>query len=241
LAAVARALRCSRLLLEPRPPRSARLLARHTRSLLLEHDADPPFLWLLAPELDLTPRACTCRLDELEVEVGAELGLELDGAQPWEPLWRPRSRGRLALPSPPAPLSAAVQRRLDELGSQPPDRIRLAALLGLGEGSTPEGDDVLVGLRAAWQLRAHLGDAVPLALLDGLLESATVEQTHPISLCGLRDARAGLYPEALARVLDALGGEGELAAALDGLAALGGSSGRAIRWGLWMGTRWPRP
>jgi hypothetical protein len=238
---VARALRCARLLLEPRPPRAGRVLAVHARSLLLERDADPPFLWLLAPGLSLAPRACTCSLDELGARAGVELLLELEGAELWDPLWHPRSRRRLALPTPSAPLSTAVQGRLDELGRQPADPARLAALLGLGEGSTPEGDDVLAGLRAAWQLRTHLGDAVPLALLDELLDGVTAEQTHPLSLVGLRDARAGLYPEALARVLDAIGGEGELGAALDGLAALGGSSGRAIAWGLWLGGRWPRP
>ena len=238
MARVVRALRCSRLLLEPGPPRRARVLARHSRSLLLEREAEGRFAWLLAPGLSLTPRSCTCLLDELALQLGDEVELELDGAELWDPSWRPRADGRLALPAP-RPLSAAVQRRVDELGAGPPDPARIAALLGLGEGSTPEGDDVLLGLRSAWQLRRHLGDDVPLARLNELLDAATAAQTHPLSLAGLRDARAGLYPEALGRSLDALGGLGELRSALEELAALGGSSGRAIWWGLWRGWSWP--
>ena len=251
-----RALRCSRLLLRSGPPRRGRLLARHQRSLLLEWTAEGEsareLCWLLDPGLGLSPRACSCPPLRLEVdcsptlrwqgtrlELGSGLALELDGAELWEPLWQPRGHRRRAMSAPIGSLSSVIQPVADGLGGGPPRRAALVALLGLGLGSTPEGDDLLIGLRAAWQLRRHLGDEVPLGLVDEVLAEAGPADTHPVSLQGLHDARAGFYPEALARCLDALSGEGDLEPSLGALLALGGSSGRALGFGVWRGWTWP--
>ena len=233
------------------------MLARHARSLLLDCDGERrDYVWLLAPGLDLAPRACTCPPAALAIEPGArvrwigshlELGchveLELAGAEPWDPLWRPnlgvKGNVRRELGSPTQTMSPQVQQLVEELAATDIERASLAGLLGLGTGSTPEGDDLLVGLRAAWQLRQHLGDDSTLAIVDQLIDEIREAQTHPLSLRALRDARMGYYPEALARCLDALHGQGQLGPALDALSGTGGSSGPAFCWGLWLG--WTLP
>jgi hypothetical protein len=207
------------------------------------------FTWLLTPRLTLNPRSLIVDLAVLRAREGdraerrgttLRLGEDevlLEGADRWDPEWRvAENRGpRRALPRPPTPLGAPVAGVIACL--RPCKRltaIDLAPLIGLGAGSTPEGDDLLLGLRAAWHVRASGGEAVPLAELDELLRAAH-DRTHPVSACMLSDGAAGRYPEALARLLDALCGHGALQPALDELRGLGASSGRAMEWGVFIG------
>jgi len=225
--------------------------ARSERSLLVELALDgrpPDFVWLLAPPLTLNPRALTVDLASLRARAadpaarrGATLWVgtdevQLDGAALWDPTWRVGNTARRTLPQPPTPLAAPLAAVVEHAGAGSVLRAvaELAPLVGLGGGSTPEGDDLLLGLRAAWQLRQAGGEAVPLAALDELLLSAH-RRTHPVSACMLGDAAADRYPEALAIVLDALCGRGALEPALVDLRALGASSGSAMEWGVHLG------
>lgn len=99
------------------------------------------------------------------------------------------------------------------------------ALLGLGPGLTPEGDDVLVGAALAV---AAAGRAVGLSpgarqrLAAALCPADSDRRTTRLSATLLRLAAVGAGPEAMGRVL---GGDG--AARLE-LSRLGATSGRAL-------------
>jgi hypothetical protein len=98
----------------------------------------------------------------------------------------------------------------------------VAALVGLGPGLTPAGDDYLCGFLAAARgcrpaLAARLGQAV----------LANLSRTGDISASLLRAAAAGHWPGPLADLAAALAGDREVQAlaALDALCRLGHSSG----------------
>lgn len=244
----ARALRCSTLLLAELADGARGVVrARGEHSLLLELGGQ--LAWLLSPAFTLNPRALTVDLGPLRAREGdrvARIGatlhvgadeVRLEGAEPWDPTWQGVTSADVprALPRPPEPLAAPLTAVVE--GSRPLELravAELAPLVGLGGGSTPEGDDLLLGLRAAWHLRVARGEAPPLTALDALLR-ATGERTHPVSACMLEDATADRYPEALAHVLDALCGRRALQPALEELRGLGASSGRAMEWGLYLG------
>ena len=242
----ARALRCSTLLLAELADGARGVVrARAEHSLLLELGGQ--LAWLLSPAFTLNPRALTVELGKLRAREGdrvARLGatlhvgadeVQLEGAERWDPTWRGQAPAGapLALPRPPSPLAAQLTAVVEHTGLDPR---ALASIVGLGPGSTPEGDDVLLGLRAAWQLRQTRGETVALAAIDELLRSAR-ERTHPVSACMLEDATQDRYPEALAHVLDALCGRGPLEIALAELRGLGATSGAAMEWGVHLGLR----
>lgn len=107
-------------------------------------------------------------------------------------------------------------------GIEPPEAS--AALLGLGPGLTPSGDDLLGGLLVA--LRA-LGHPALAARLGAWLLPRAADRTHPISRAHLGAAAAGEGAEALHQSLASLASPGAsgLAAALAALDRIGHSSG----------------
>jgi hypothetical protein len=102
------------------------------------------------------------------------------------------------------------------------DPRRLAVVLGLGEGLTPSGDDILVGVLAgldlaldAWpaalQLRRSLVEAIEETIGEagaGPLANPAPQRTPRLSAQMLRAAIAGLYTEPVLGVLQALRGTG---------------------------------
>jgi hypothetical protein len=241
------ALRASRLLLEGAREATGVVRARSARSILCElvgrepSGDGPSHLWLLAPSLSLNPRSLCCPLEGIGGEAGARVCVTADrlalgedevslvDAEPWEPRWSGPFRKAARLPAPPRPLSPALARALEGYELDAGQQL-VARLLGLGEGSTPEGDDLLLGLRAAFALREADARA-----LDDALRARARAGTTPVSAEMLLDATAGLYAEAVHDVLAALAGRGALAPALSRLRALGGSSGLAMEWGLHLG------
>ena len=107
------------------------------------------------------------------------------------------------------------------------------ALLGLGPGLTPYGDDVLAGrllAAAAWGSRRDLA-----ALSDEVLAAAP-GRTSPVSLACLREAAAGRCVPEAARVVDAVSGFRRGPAAVDdaltALLHVGHTSGHGLAVGL---------
>jgi hypothetical protein len=117
----------------------------------------------------------------------------------------------------------------------------LADLVGLGEGLTPSGDDILVGVLAGLDLlcTARPGASVLRQALCGLLDAERLARTSQLSGQMLHAARAGLYPEPLLELVARIGRStltrGDLPAierAAHRLSSIGHSSGRAMMWGL---------
>lgn len=107
-----------------------------------------------------------------------------------------------------------------------------AALLGMGEGLIPEGDDVLVGSLAALRL---LGPALRapaahrlLAELAGAVLGGAGMATSALAASLLHHAHAGAVAAPLGKLLVALAGGGGVAEALAGLVANGPTSGTAM-------------
>jgi hypothetical protein len=158
----------------------------------------------------------------------------------WRPR-RPRTTGAydVALLSAVAatlpPLSPMVTDRLADLvrGLQARGDVRheTRALLGLGDGLTPEGDDALAGLLVALRACAAHGPTAD-RLADAVRELAP-SRTTTVSAALLRHASEGHAIPRLLDVIDALGapsGEG-LAAAVVRLLAVGHTSGTALAHG----------
>ncbi len=144
-----------------------------------------------------------------------------------------------------------VARRAFAAAEHSPDEASLPdALVGLGPGLTPSGDDVLVGMLAGLDWGR---DALPDArrrrrLLAGRLrmdDFGLERRTSRLSAQLLRAAVAGCYPEPVLRLLRPLasfetggpaggasGRDGEVSAAVDGLLAMGHDSGRAMLLGI---------
>ncbi|MEM7252253.1 MAG: DUF2877 domain-containing protein [Pseudomonadota bacterium] len=98
-------------------------------------------------------------------------------------------------------------------------------LLGLGDGLTPSGDDVLVGALVA--LHAHCQVDAARAL-ERAIERWGPSQTHELSLAHLRAAYRGAASEPLHRVLAALvrpTPPSDVARAFQSLQCIGASSG----------------
>jgi len=107
----------------------------------------------------------------------------------------------------------------------------LANLVGLGSGSTPSGDDVLVGILAGLTALSALSAAKQ--ELDALRQAlAGVSlRTHPASAQMLAAAADGSFPEPLVDLASALGDAGPSAnpaAAATRVLALGASSGHSF-------------
>ena len=114
-------------------------------------------------------------------------------------------------------------------------RQAMCALLGKGEGLTPEGDDVLVGMLAGLRL---LGPAVGVPGAGGMLAAVAPVvlteapfRTTALSAALLRHAVAGEVADPVAAFLHALTGRGSMEEAVAGLHTMGSSSGVATACG----------
>jgi hypothetical protein len=114
----------------------------------------------------------------------------------------------------------------------------LARLLGVGTGSTPSGDDVLVGVLAGLELTTFVSPRARRLRkhLAGELRRRETDATTPLSEQMLEAALDGQYAEPVLSLLSALArGEearAEAAAAAEQLAAIGHTSGRAVLSGI---------
>ncbi|MCC5949386.1 MAG: DUF2877 domain-containing protein [Nitriliruptoraceae bacterium] len=117
------------------------------------------------------------------------------------------------------------------------------ALIGLGPGLTPAGDDLLAGLLASiaplWTAVAATGDlaasaAIPVAARRVAVAVAerAVDGTTTVSAELLRHAATGAVARPVLTLLRALGGHGPLEPAVHGLLAVGSSSGRDLARGV---------
>lgn len=131
-------------------------------------------------------------------------------------------------------IAERLQRLADALraGRQQAATVHAQALLGLGPGLTPSGDDVLLGLFAV----LHLPGSPCAGWLQGgaSVLAGAADATHAISLAALRRAAAGGVRESIAVLLRELlqGGGAALDAALARVLAIGSSSGADIATGL---------
>jgi hypothetical protein len=109
------------------------------------------------------------------------------------------------------------------------------ALVGLGPGLTPSGDDLLLGLFAVLNLPG--GPCEPFRDLGRQIVARAAERTHAISLCALRAAAEGRVRARVVALLSALiAGEREATlAALRAVLAIGSTSGRDIVAGIVLG------
>ncbi|WP_306323210.1 MULTISPECIES: DUF2877 domain-containing protein [unclassified Streptomyces] len=242
------------------PPRPARVIAVARQALyLLPHGGDTP-LAVLAPQAVRVPNAVVVPNAAGErpfhgVAVGdaGRVGcgrlaigpLRLAAREFWAP---PRAQDtppgptldRLARLRPPRPLAAqarpaatALVRALAQ-GAPTVQRRAAVALLGLGPGATPSGDDFLCGLL----LTARLARRPP-AWLPALADIATHAEAHtpPVSAALLRHAAAGYCVPQAAALLDAAATGTDLTAPVAALLAVGHSSGSDLLHGLCAGAR----
>lgn len=174
---------------------------------------------------DVQPAALAERVVELERIVTAA-----------QPLERPLG-SRVAV------LAEAMRSPCPDPAALSPDPARAAALalLGLGEGLTPSGDDVLAGTIAAGRcLAAAVGDTVldhRLHDLGGSLLADAAARTTALSAALLWHAARAELAEPARHVLRALVGETPLPPAVDALLRVGHSSGRDLAVGIVLGVR----
>lgn len=178
--------------------------------------------------------------------------LVLDGVR-YRPVrsWAPRERtsGALApaavaalgglLGAAGAPHDGEVARRLDDGAAALAAALRTGerlgeaadALLGLGPGLTPAGDDVLAGVLVT---HAHVGRPLP-ALVAAVRERA--QTTTALSADLLGHAGDGRAAAPVLGLLDALVGARPVAPALAGLLAVGSTSGHDTATGVLLAAR----
>lgn len=114
-------------------------------------------------------------------------------------------------------------------------------LVGLGEGLTPSGDDILCGLLSAGRtLAAPLGAHAARARLDRVAAAVlrdAAQRTTALSAALLWHADRGELAEPARGLARALLGRTRLAPALDALLSVGHSSGRDLALGMALGVR----
>jgi hypothetical protein len=113
--------------------------------------------------------------------------------------------------------------------------------IGLGDGLTPRGDDLVAGTLAAFLLVGRaLGDGTVPALVGGvagpLLDHAATATTA-FSAALLANAVRGEVAAPAGDLLRVLTGEGSVGPVAAGLLAVGHSSGRALAAGILAGAR----
>ncbi len=115
-----------------------------------------------------------------------------------------------------------------------------AALVGLGEGLTPSGDDLLCGLLAALQHTRSPEGSDLLTTLRTSLPPAVLARSTPQGTRQLELALAARHPAALLRLLPALAAAEatDAADALQELLGFGASSGHCLAQGAVAGLRW---
>ncbi|MEU6006618.1 DUF2877 domain-containing protein [Streptomyces sp. NPDC047453] len=147
---------------------------------------------------------------------------------------------RLATLRPPRPLPAEVRPAARALvrmlahGGTVARRRAAHALLGLGPGATPSGDDFLCGLLLAAQMQPRPPDWLA-ALADVAAEADAL--TPPVSAALLRHAAEGLCIPQVAELLRAAATGGDPSGPVAALLAVGHSSGCDLLHGLCAGAR----
>lgn len=137
-------------------------------------------------------------------------------------------------------LSDAVAGGLSRLGSSLRARRQVgadpAALVGLGEGLTPSGDDVLVGVLLALRYlgRPECADEIWASIAEHV-----PRRTTALSATLLASAAEGDAAPQVIELLAALAGHRPLEPALDRLLAVGSTSGAGIAHGLLAGATGP--
>jgi Protein of unknown function (DUF2877) len=224
------------------------------RTVVVDLKQAKPWPWRTLPaipRLGKAHRACTTRLAETQYDATCDLRID------W--LWRAGGATTalaerlcnvalaLGTAARATPLLALSPSRRCVWGT--PLEEAVAALMGLGAGLTPSGDDFLCGFMAAARvadprsLDASLehgrhGGGYP-ALVDALNDAAenNVWRTGTISAFLVRCAIEGFWPTPLVDLAEALSREHEAEAllALDELCGLGHSSGSDIATGLLFG------
>ena len=164
-------------------------------------------------------------------------------------LERPRGLGvLLAGGTPDFPLAHAgegLARFADAARAEDPDEIARAAgaLIGLGPGLTPSGDDYLAGVSFATRLLAAAEPSLSPRgrTIRQAIRQAIQGRTNRVSASLLRDATDGLGFRAMHELCDALaaGDSGAAERAARGLAAIGHSSGWDLLVGLAAGLEGP--
>lgn len=153
----------------------------------------------------------------------------LDAALP------PRAAACRDLAAPTAALEAAVT-----AGDHAAVAGAVDALVGLGPGLTPAGDDVLAGMLAALRLLPGAVSAPASAAVQTLRAAVTARApsaTTALSAALLRHATRGEVATPVARLVRALTGDGDVAPATHALSAVGHTSGRELAAGVALGAR----
>ncbi len=137
-------------------------------------------------------------------------------------------------------LAEPVARRLGQLAAalraRPAVDAEPAALVGLGQGLTPAGDDVLAGVLLALR---HLGRPACADRLWAAIAEQVPLRTSALSATLLAAAAEGDTAPPVVDLLTALAGHRPLESALDRLLAVGATSGSDITHGLLAGTTGP--
>jgi hypothetical protein len=136
----------------------------------------------------------------------------------------PLPRYAAAAAAPVAHLGELVRRRARDRVTPRPDAALLAPLLGLGPGLTPSGDDLLGGALATL---AAIGFADLRNAIWAAIGPDARSRTNDIAFAHLSAAAEGECAPALTDAIDALlsGRAQDLPSALEGLAAVGHTSG----------------
>ena len=126
----------------------------------------------------------------------------------------------------------------EALQSNQPAAVRhaMCALLGTGEGLTPEGDDVLVGMLSGLRLLGPVvgrpGAGGMLAAIAPIVLTEAPFRTTALSAALLRHAVAGEVADPVATFLHSLTGRGSLEEAITLLRTMGSTSGLAAACGV---------
>ena len=143
-------------------------------------------------------------------------------------------------PSGPGPARRAARLLVDTAGAGHAPRVRavLHGLVGVGPGSTPSGDDVVVGVLAGLDRRsgdaaAHAGAAIRRAL------PALLDRTTRLSQHDLRAALAGRAAERVHRLLEATADVRRVDAVLRAAQGWGATSGLDLAAGVAAGVCGP--
>ena len=235
-------------------------------NVLFDEDCDPGFVSFQTEEVPLHPwgieqpgiadtpsvgTSCNAEVDC--IRLGQELSIAIGNAdvrkfriKPWTQEEASRAQERMPLID--AILQAGRQRRPADPFQPQIDAIlerwietvnsgELLDLIGLGSGSTPSGDDVLVGLLAGLTAFGEVsGEArANLASLRQALHKDKSQRTTQPSAQMIDAASAGFFPEPLCDLLSHLqlpSTDAPLRVAVENVLALGASSGLCMLHGL---------
>jgi hypothetical protein len=241
-----------------------RVLTVHRRAvnLLLE---DGPLVALLPEGTPIHPWALAAPLDGSRLAPGDPFGVSDDPLEvgPFRFALKDAERVKLRLRARPKTWPAEAAREISEhLSPSPPDdpfdailapalacfraggdARELLDLVGLGEGLTPSGDDILVGVLAGLDALAEIpgGASMERSALCAALRPEHLARTNTLSAQMLAAASAGLYAEPVLWMAQALPAE---TAAVDRAAAtllsMGHRSGVDTLRGLAAALAWAR-